>query len=475
MTTLHKRGRRALGAIGLLLLAACGGGGGGDGSAPAAETPVVLGQPGPGDPDNWLPLGVAHRWVFRGRSSGVLGERAYTNHVEVTNVGSVNGTPTLRLRENNYGGDGLASVVDIVNDNNGIAVLAIDGVASDPLVPYWELRYPLAAGSRFVQRDRSSVDYGSDLDGDGRNETAALRSEVTVAGIEPITVPVGSFASALRVNRSSTFTVRLSRDGRTVTGTESASAWFVRNVGWVRRTQSATANGLTTSVDEVLEAYFNSGGNGGTLPVSGPIASGTLPASGVATHVWSAQPLGPYTVTMSALSADAELVVPAAPQCTRGSGPQPGTAPEDCSFSHDGLGPLLAQVRGTPGATYVLALAPTVVFPAPADESRLVVVSTPAFGQVGPRGTSTYQTNGLPTTGRYSITISGLDADADLLVYNDATYSTPVCGLVATGDLGTLPEECVVDVALGNLYYRVRAGELNTTGASYQVIVQPVP
>lgn len=471
---MFKRGRLAVVTTGFVLLAACGGGGGG-GSTPAAETPVVLGQPGPGDPDNWLPLGVAHRWVFRGRSSGVGGDRDYTNHVEVTNVGSVGGNSTLRLRENNYGGEGVASVVDIVNDNNGIAVLAIDDDASTALVPYWELRYPLAAGSRFVQRERSNVDHGSDLDGDGRHESAALRSEVTVAGTEAVTVPLGSFASALRVNRSSTFTIRLSRDGSTITGTESASAWYVRNVGWVRRTQTASANGLTTTIDEVLEAYFNGGGNGGTLPVSGPIASGTLPASGVVTHVWSAQPLGPYTVTMSALSADAELVVPAAPSCTRGSGPQPGTAPEDCSFSHDGLGPLLAQVRGTPGATYVLALAPAVLFPAPADESALVVVSTPAFGQVGPRGTSTYQTNGLPTTGRYSITISGLDADADLTVYSDSTYSMPICGLTAVGDIGTLPEECVVDVAFGNLYYRVRAGELNTSGASYQVIVQPVP
>lgn len=473
---MFKRGRLALVATGLVLLAACGGGGGGT-TPPAGETPVVLGQPGPGDPDNWLPLGVAHRWVFRGRSSGFGGERAYTNYVEVSNVGSVGGTSTLRLRENNYGGEGLASVVDIVNDNNGIAVLAIDdgSALSDALVPYWELRYPLAAGSRFVQRERSNVDYGSDLDGDGRNESATLRSEVAVAGTEAVTVPLGSFASALRVDRSSTFTIRLSRDGSTITGTESASVWFVRNVGWVRRTQSASANGLTTTIDEVLEAYFNSGGNGGTLPVSGPIASGTLPASGVVTHVWSAQPLGPYTVTMSALSDGAELVVPAAPTCTRGSGPQPGTAPEDCSFAHDGLGPLLAQVRGTPGATYVLALAPAVQFPAPADETALVVVSTPAFGQVGPRGTSTYQTNGLPTTGRYSITISSLDADADLMVYSDATYSTPICGLSGVGDLGTLPEECVVDVAFGNLYYRVRAGELNTTGASFHVIVQPVP
>lgn len=472
---MFKRGRLALATIGLALLAACGGGGGG--TPPAGETPVVLGQPGPGDPDNWMPLGVAHRWVFRGRSSGVGGDRDYTNHVEVTNVGSVNGTSTLRLRENNYGGTGEVSVADIVNDNNGIAVLAIDdgNALSAALAPYWEIRYPLAAGSRFVQRERSNVDFGSDLDGDGRNESVTLRSEVTVAGTEAITVPVGSFATALRVNRSSTLTIRLSRDGSTVTGTESASAWYVRNVGWVRRTQTATASGLTTSIDEVLEAYFNSGGNGGTQPVSGPIASGTLPASGVVTHVWSAQPLGPYTVTLSALSADAELVVPAAPSCTRGSGPQPGTAPEDCSFTHDGLGPLLAQVRGAPGATYVLALAPAVVFAAPADESALVVVSTPAFGQVGPRGTSTYQINGLPTTGRYSITIASLDADADLMVYSDSTYSMPICGLTGVGDIGTLPEECVVDVALGNLYFRVRAGELNSTGASYQVIVQPVP
>lgn len=476
MTTLFRQARRAVGAAALVLLASCGGGGGGDAAADG-ETPVVLGQPGPGDPDNWMPLAVAHRWVFRGRTSGVGGERQYTNFVEVTGVGSVGGRSTLRLRENNFGGSAAVSVADVVNDNNGIAVLALEGDDALPagLLPFWELRYPLTAGSRFVQRDRRDVDFGSDLDGDGRNETASLRSEVTVVGTEAITVPVGSFASALRVDRRTTLAVRLSRDGSSINGTENASAWYVKGVGWVRRSQTATANGLTTTVDEVLEAYFASSGNAGIDPVSGPTANGTLPAGGVVTHSWFPQAQGRYTVTLSALSADAELVIPAAPQCERGSGARSATAPEDCTFTHDGLGPVLAQVRGSAGAHYALTLAPAVTFANPQDESSLVVVSTPAFGQVGARGTSTYQVNGLPTSGRFSIAIAGLDADADLTVYSDATYSFPLCGLVGVGDTGTLPEECVVDVALGNLYFQVRAGELNTTGASYQVIVQPVP
>ena len=81
----------------------------------------------------------------------------------------------------------------------------------------------------------------------------------------------------------------------------------------------------TPTVDEVLEAYFASSGNAGIDPVSGPTANGTLPAGGVVTHSWFPQAQGRYTVTLSALSADAELVIPAAPQCERGSGARSST------------------------------------------------------------------------------------------------------------------------------------------------------
>jgi len=461
-------------------LAGCGGGNGGGNARTIPDEPaVVLGQPGAGDSNLYVPVSVGNFWHFTGTASGQFGS-SVDNLIAVTGTQLVNGVyTTLVMRESNPNGDGIALQEGVVKDGNGLAVLAgdpADDVLTRELIPYWELRFPLQAGSSFVQLDRTQLDLGQDLDGDGVNETVSVHSEVRVAGSEAVTVPAGTFSDALRIDRSMTLSIRLSRDGRVVPATEVDSTWLVRQLGWVRRTRSLNLEGTSSTADERLDAYQVDVAMGGVQAAATPVVTDSVGAGASAVWVWTAQPAGRYTVTLAGLGGDATLAVLNAPSCIAGSGARAGTLPEDCSFELAGGGPIVVQVRGVAATSYALALAPApVAIAAPVNESVALTAGHSTVGQVGPRGISSYAVTGL-AAGRYTIAISGLDQDADLHVYTDNTYSMELdCTLRAVGDVLPLPEECTASTSGGGLYFRVAAGALNTVGASYLILVTPAP
>src|SRR5215470_5067002 len=78
-------------------LAACGGGGGSSGN-PSDELQVTLGQPGPGDPQNYFPLSSGNLWHFKATGTGLLAS-ARDNTVSVTAGQGPGGTDVLIVRE----------------------------------------------------------------------------------------------------------------------------------------------------------------------------------------------------------------------------------------------------------------------------------------------------------------------------------------------------------------------------------------
>ncbi|CAN7389159.1 hypothetical protein [Rhizobacter sp. LjRoot28] len=242
----------------VLVLSACGGGGGGD-AAPAAsaQVPVTLGTAGPGDAQNHLPLAVGHSWQFEGTITEGANSSPTSTTVTIPSTRDVGGATALVLRESVVAG-GQTTVIEeaLVKDANGVAVLAAaDDVLSKALVPYWELRFPLTAGAPFVQLDKTGLDFGEDLDGDGRNELVSLYSSVQVVGVESVTVPFGTFPTAVHVRRVLELTVRRSSDGLAFDATETGDAWFAPSVGWVQRKSELVGMGEKLSSLERLTAY----------------------------------------------------------------------------------------------------------------------------------------------------------------------------------------------------------------------------
>ena len=285
----------------VLALGACGGGGGGDGGdASSAQEPVTLGAAGPGDVQNHLPLAVGNSWQFRG--TVVEGQTTTPTETTITvpGVRAVGGVSALVVRESVVAGAQTTAFEDaMVKDANGVAVLAsADDVLNSALVPYWELRFPLVAGAEFVQIDRTDLDFGQDLDADGRNERVSLYATVRVVGTESVTVPAGTFAGSVHVQRRLELTLRLSADGSAFDATETGNAWYAPGVGWVRRTSVAAGMGETLTSDEQLTAYVVGGVargamNSASLSSPNAGAAGSKPASALAD--WRRALRGPAT------------------------------------------------------------------------------------------------------------------------------------------------------------------------------------
>ena len=255
-----------------LFFTSCGGGGGDGGGPQPTEVPVVLGQPGPGDAGNHFPFTVGNVWNFRGTSVGTgHPTETFSNAITITGTRQVQGVTTTIFLESNPGNLKLSSETFLVKDANGIADLG----ASDPtdtltpqLVPFWEYRFPLQSGGRFVSLDRREVDFGEDLDFDGINEKLDVRSVVKLTGFEAVTVPVGTFADCARLERTITLTVTLSRNRSQVTATDVATGWFAPGVGWVKRVETISdpSQNLTETITEELAGFSVDGTEKGILP-----------------------------------------------------------------------------------------------------------------------------------------------------------------------------------------------------------------
>lgn len=127
------------------------------------------------------------------------------------------------------------------------------------LTPYQIIRFPMKVAQSFQQFNRTDIDFGSDIDGDGTNEHVDVEGLSTVVGMESITVPAGTYPDAVRVEAKMTLKIRLSSADRTAVGTDVMTAWFAKGVGlvkYIERQELASLKddrGNITDITEELE------------------------------------------------------------------------------------------------------------------------------------------------------------------------------------------------------------------------------
>jgi len=222
---------------------------------------------GPGDLGDYVPLTQGNFWRYQGTKSDT-GQQTlnYQNTVTVSGTKVIGTVTTTVLTESNPDGAVDAQEEYLFKDSLGINEYGnndITDTLTPRLIPFPLLHFPLATGSSFTQLNKSGVDYGQDLDGDGRNESAAINSQVSVIGLENVTVPVGSFTNVMKVQTVSTITLTFSSDGSKATATETDTQWLAPGVGPVRNTTVAQGQGITETITEELEAYVVDGQGGG--------------------------------------------------------------------------------------------------------------------------------------------------------------------------------------------------------------------
>ncbi len=230
------------------------------GNAPAAEAGDSIAQS-----VDYFPDTIGTRWQYRGQISE--GPIQTIENKYFTNVSSVTGTRTLKggltvtvFHDTNPGNHGPS---DSFYRRDAAGIVYYGSEPGTPLekqlVPYQIIRFPMTVSQSFQQFNRTDIDFGNDIDGDGTNEHVDVEGHSTVLSRESITVPAGTYTDAIRVEARMTLRIRLSSVDRTAVGTDVMTAWFAKGVGlvkYVERQELAALKddrGNITDITEELE------------------------------------------------------------------------------------------------------------------------------------------------------------------------------------------------------------------------------
>jgi hypothetical protein len=214
---------------------------------------------GPGDVGNHISLTQGNQWQTQGTESKTGRPTvSFTNSVTITGTNLLAGVTTTVFSETNPDNTGTAQEVYRVKDTTGITNRGnndVTDVLTPQLVPYPELRFPLQPGSTFQSFNKQGLNFGQDLDGDGKNETAAFNAQVNVVGFENVTVTAGTFPNTIRVETTLNLVVTLSMSGNTIPLTQTQTTWFASGVGPVKETNVTQSQGVTDAISEELVSY----------------------------------------------------------------------------------------------------------------------------------------------------------------------------------------------------------------------------
>jgi hypothetical protein len=188
---------------------------------------------GPGDVGLHFPFSPGNRWVS---SVPVAPSEAWVS-LEASGTRTVLGRAATTMAAFDLDtGAALGEVYRAV-DSHGVVELGTDD-ASDTvtpaLVPYYSARFPLAVGDEFTAVQCSNLDYGADLDGDGKNELLDVRLTVVVAAVEPVVTELATYPEAVRVQQTVAITLRASGSPQTATEEGRVTDWLAPGVGQVR-------------------------------------------------------------------------------------------------------------------------------------------------------------------------------------------------------------------------------------------------
>lgn len=265
-----------LGFAGAWVLASCGGGGGGAAS-PTLTGPTVSGNgfaptAGSGDTSAYLPNAAGDQWRFNYTTTDASAAAPFG----VTEL-AVNGTKAIQ--------GATATVFTFTNPTaasggydeylgySGGGVTALGNtdptdILSPSIVPYVQMLFP-------VQLGQVSSLTGQDLpgghDASGHPVTYDLTQTIENVDFEPVDVPAGSFANALK--QTTTISGTATDQGQSVAFSGTDTAWFVPGIGQVKDSTTAASNGTTISTSAELRGYGVNGRQHGLGPIGDVVAT----------------------------------------------------------------------------------------------------------------------------------------------------------------------------------------------------------
>jgi hypothetical protein len=227
----------------------------------SGESSESSGMPaaGPGDPLNYFPMTKGSTWTYSGIDS-ITGQTpvAYTDISTITGTKTINGAQAIVWSESNQWNAGKPEDDYYVKDSNGLIYLGSNemSIMVRQLIPYWEVKFPLTAGSGYVLWNKTGMDFGEDADLDGINETFDVYATITVlSSSETVTVPAGTFTNCVKIEAYEYITVTLSKTKTTVPFTGIVDLWTAPGVGIVKKGEVITGGGNNETKAEELTSY----------------------------------------------------------------------------------------------------------------------------------------------------------------------------------------------------------------------------
>ena len=226
---------------------------------------------GAGDIGNFVPLAQSSTWSFQGtdRTTG-QSPIPYSNTTTVTGTKLVGGVVTTVLSETNPFNEGPQESY-YTKDSRGLTYHGNNDstdVLTPQLVPYLTLRFPFGTGSTFAEINKTGLDVGQDLDGDGTNEKADLLSIEAVKGFEGVLVSAGTFSNCAKVETRATGTVIASSNGARVSVEWTRTTWFAPGIGPVKSILQVLDQTLTEELTSFTRVVPISLTIGSPLPVT---------------------------------------------------------------------------------------------------------------------------------------------------------------------------------------------------------------
>src|SRR5450759_33411 len=181
--------------------------------------------------------------------------------VTVTSTKTIGGQTASVFLESNPSGSGIPLENYYFKNAGGVAFLGTNDVTDKitaGIAPYIVALFPVTPGV-VAHFDKNGLDFGSDLDGDGINETMNLTLTSTIIDFEPLTIGIGSFTRTVKNSEAVTGSVVLSQLKTSIPFSSTSTSWSAPGIGVLKTSQSATVQSTTTG--EMMEArgYTSSG------------------------------------------------------------------------------------------------------------------------------------------------------------------------------------------------------------------------
>jgi DNA-binding beta-propeller fold protein YncE len=219
---------------------------------------------GPGDIGNYMPLADGTTWTFQGtHSQNGQGAVTFSNSLIVQGTKSIGAVTATIVVETNSANSHQAEEKYYLKDPRGLLFYGnndVDDKLTPKLVPYRDFVFPLNPGVTTEVVNKKKVDYGQDLDFDGKNELADVLYEVTVEKFETVSVPKGTFLNVAKVNQKATLTVFSSAGFGAVSAVGTQTIWLAPGIGPIKRQLVVTESGQSVEslTEELVDVLFAS-------------------------------------------------------------------------------------------------------------------------------------------------------------------------------------------------------------------------